>query len=231
MMRIARVVPRIGSVVFAIVFCCAAALYAQPAASSASADSRGYAEVNVGPTFGHKSDVSVGGEGGYQIRRDLFVFAEVGHIGNAASSDLDSRATIIANNAGAAANVIAKVTYFDAGIRYQFVTNSPRIHPYVVGGFGAARVTTETTFSVNGSTVPPETLGITVGSDLAGSQTAPYFSFGGGANVDLGSRYFSDISYRYGRVFSKTEQSGSDTVTTLAAFNTNRLQLGLGIKF
>ena len=227
MMRIARVVP----MVFGTCLLCAASVSAQPPASPAAADSRAYAEVNVGPTFGHKSDVSVGGEGGYQIRRDLFVSAEVGHIGNAASSDLDSRATDIANNAGAAANVIAKVTYFDAGVRYQFVTNSPKIHPYVVGGFGAARVTTDTTFSVNGSIVPPDALGIILGNDLAGSQTAPFLMFGGGAYIDIASRYFADVSYRYGRVFSKTEQSGSETVITLAAFNTSRLQVGLGIKF
>lgn len=227
MMRIARVVP----IVFAIEFC-AAALYAQPAAASAaSADTRGYAEFNAGATFGNKSDASVGGEGGYLIRQDLFVFAEVGHIGNAASSDLESRANTIANNAGAAANVIAKVTYFDVGIRYQFVTNSPKIHPYVATGFGLAHVTTETTFAVNGTTVPPENLGITLGNDLSGSQTAPYWMLGGGANVDFGSRYFADVSYRYGRVFGKSEQSGSETVTTLAAFNTSRLQIGVGIKF
>lgn len=227
MIRIARVVP----IVLVFSFCGAAALYAQPAASSAPADTRGYAEFNVGPTFGNKSDVSVGGEGGYQVMRDLFVFAEVGHIGNAASSDLESRANAIANNVGASANVIAKVTYFDAGIRYVFVTNSPKIHPYVTTGFGLAHVTTETTFAVNGTVVPPENLGITLGNDLNGSQTAPYWMLGGGATYDFGSRYFADLSYRYGRVFGKSEQSGSDTVTTLSAFNTSRLQIGVGITF
>ena len=224
MMRIARVVPML----FAITLGCASMLRAQTAAAPAADETPGYAEFNAGATFGHKSDASFGGEGGYRIHRDLFLFGEVGHIGNAASADLESRAINIANNVGATANVIAKVTYFDFGGRYVFVTNSPKIHPYVTGGFGAATVTTDTSFSVNGTVVPPDSLGITLGTDLAGTQTAPYLMFGGGANVDFGSRYFADISYRYGRVFGKTDSNG---VATLEAFNTNRLQVGVGIKF
>ncbi len=225
MMRIARVVP----IVLVTTFCCAAALHAQPAASGASADQPGYAEVNVGATFGHKSDVSVGGEGGWAVMRDLDVFAEVGHIGNAASSELDARATDIANHVGGAANVIAKVTYFDVGVRYRFVLNNPKIRPYVAAGFGAAHVTTETTITINGAPAPPDL--VTFGSDLNGTQNAPYFMLGGGATVDFASRYFADLSYRYGRVFERSQDSGGETVVTLAGFNTNRLQIGVGIKF
>lgn len=227
MMRIARVVPML----VAITLGCAPMLHAQTAASQAATTSDempGYAEFNAGATFGHKSDASFGGEGGYRIHQDLFVFGEVGHIGNAASADLESRAINIANNAGATSDVVAKVTYFDFGIRYVFVTNSPKIHPYVTAGFGGATVTTETTFSVNGTVVPPDSIGITVGNDLAGTQTAPFFMLGGGANVDFGSRYFADVSYRYGHVSGKTDSNG---VTTLEGFNTNRLQVGVGIKF
>ena len=114
MMRIARVVP----MCFAFTFCCAAMLQAQ---SAASGDTRGYAEFNAGATLGHKSDVSVGGEAGWRLMSNLDVFAEGGHIGNAASSVLESRANTIANNVGATASVIAKVNYFDAGVRYHWV--------------------------------------------------------------------------------------------------------------
>ncbi len=223
MMRIARVVPML----MAFTFCGAAALQAQPAASG---DMRGYAEINGGATLGHKSDLSVGGEAGYQVMSNLDVFGEVGHIGNAASADLESRANVIANNVGATASVIAKVNYFDFGIRYRFVVRQPNVHPYVAVGVGGAHVTTETTLSINGATVAPGTL-VTFGSDLNGSETAPLFMIGGGATLTFASRYFADISYRFGRVFGKSETSGSESITVLNAFNTNRVQVGLGIKF
>jgi len=225
MMRIARVVP----IVFAITLCCASALQAQPATAQAATDARGYAEFTVGPTFGHKSDVSVGAEGGWAVMRDVDAFVELGHIGNAASSDLESRAINVANSVGGTANVIAKVTFFDVGVRYRFVVNNPRIHPYVAVGLGAAHVTTETTVTINGSPAPPEL--ITFGADLNGSQTSFNFTLGGGASMDFGSRYFGDVSYRWAHVSGKTDSSGGETITTLDAFNTNRLQIGVGIKF
>jgi opacity protein-like surface antigen len=225
MMRIARVVP----ILFAITVCCAAALQAQPAAAQAATDSRGYAEFTVGPTFGHKSDVAVGAEGGWALKRDLDVFVEFGHIGNAASSDLESRANSIANSVGGTANVIAKVNYFDVGVRYRFVVNNPRLHPYVAVGLGAAFVTTETTVTINGSPAPPDL--IAFGTDLNGSQTSFHFTLGGGTTIDFGTRYFGDVSYRWGHVSGKSDSSGGETVTTLEGFNTNRLQLGLGIRF
>ena len=224
MMRIARVVP----IVFAITLCAAAALQAQPAASG---DMRGYAEINGGATLGHKSDVSVGGEAGYEVMRNLDVFGEFGHIGNAASADLESRANTIANNVGGTADVVAKVNYFDFGVRYRFtIASAPKVHPYVALGIGGAHVTTETTLSVNGTVVPPDTL-VTFGTDLNGSETAPFLMIGGGATVPFASRYFVDVSYRFGRVFEKSETTGGDTVVVLNAFNTNRIQVGLGIKF
>jgi opacity protein-like surface antigen len=210
-------------VVFSL--CSAAVLRAQPAAST---EPRGYAEGNLGATFGHKSDMSAGGEFGWAVMRDLDVFFEAGHIGNAASSDLESRANSIANYVGATANVIAKVNYFDAGVRYRFVINQPSVRPYVAAGFGGANVNTQTTFSVNGTTVPPESLGIGLGEDLSGTHTVPYFMVGGGATVTFHTRYFADVSYRYGRVFEKKDADGN---VQLAAFNTNRLQVGLGLHF
>lgn len=224
MMRIARVVP----ILLAVALCSATALQAQ---SAPSGDTRGYAEINGGATLGHKSDVSVGGEAGYQVMPNLDVFGEFGHIGNAASADLEARANTIANNVGGTADVVAKVNYFDVGVRYRFViAQAPKVHPYVALGIGAAHVTTETTLSVNGTAVPPGTL-VTFGDDLNGTHTAPFLMIGGGATVPFASRYFVDLSYRFGRVFEKSETTGTDTVIVLNAFNTNRVQVGLGIKF
>ncbi len=223
MMRIARAVPML----LAMIFCCAPMLRAQPAASAASTEMPGYAEVNVGATLGHKSDVSVGGEAGYRVRPNLFVFGEVGHIGNAASSDLDARATAIANNVGASANAISKVNYFDFGVRY-YIQGTPMVHPYAAVGFGGAHVSNETTLSVNGTVVPPENLGVQFGSDLNGSENSPFLMIGIGADIPFHTRYFADVTYRYGRVFSKSDDAGN---VIIAGLNTNRIQIGVGIKF
>jgi opacity protein-like surface antigen len=224
MMRIARAV----AMFFAMILCWAPMLHAQPAAAAASADtSVGYAEINAGATLGHKSDVSFGGEGGYRLMPNLFVFGEVGHIGNAASSDLEARANSIANSVGATADVIAKVNYYDFGVRY-YVRLTPSLHTYATTGFGGAHVTNQTTLSVNGAAVPPESLGVQFGSDLNGSENTPFFMLGFGADVTFHTRYFADVSYRYGRAFSKTDDAGN---IVLDGLNTNRVQVGLGIRF
>lgn len=224
MMRMARVV----AIFFAFNFACAALARAQTGGAPAY---RSYAEINAGATLGHKSDASVGGEAGFQVMPitlpGLDVFVEFGHIGNAASADLDARATTIANNVGATASAVSKVNYFDAGARYRFAA-TPKIHPYVALGLGFAQVSNETTLSVNGTAVPPENLGVLFGSDLNGSEKAGFFMLGGGATVPFASRYFVDVSYRYGRVFQKTDDSGN---VVIAGINTNRVQAGLGIKF
>lgn len=219
MMRIARVVPML----LAMTFCRAVLLHAQAAGST---ESRGYGEINAGATLGHKSDASVGGEAGFRVMPDLDVFFEAGHIGNAASADLDARATAIANNVGASASAVAKVNYFDVGVRYRLQATG-RLHPYLAAGIGAAQVKNETALSVNGTTVPPESLGVQFGTDLNGTETAGFFMIGGGATMPFAKRYFVDLSYRYGRVFQKSE--GGEVV--IAGINTNRVQAGLGITF
>jgi hypothetical protein len=70
------------------------------AASGPGPDSKIYAEFNFGPTLGHKSDAFFGGEAGLKITPTLDVFVEGGHMGNVGTSDLDDRATIIANHLG-----------------------------------------------------------------------------------------------------------------------------------
>jgi len=219
MMRIARVVPML----FAFTLCSASMLRAQPAAST---EMPGYAEFNAGATLGHKSDLSVGGEAGWAVMSNLDIFVEGGHIGNAASADMEANATKIASNVGATSSVVSKVNYFDAGVRYR-IAATPTVHPYIAVGFGAARVTNETTLSVNGTVTPPGNLGVQFGSDLSGTETSPFLLVGGGVSVSFASRYFADVSYRYGRVFPKTDENGN----SFNELNTNRVQVGIGIKF
>lgn len=220
MMRIARVLPML----FGMTFSTAALLHAQTAAPT---DTRAYAEIDVAATLGHKSDAAVGVEAGYRIRPRFDVFFEGGHIGNAASADLDQRATTIANAVGASASTVAKVNYFDVGVRYHWPV-AGRFHPYLAMGIGAAGVKNETTLSVNGTAVPAEDLGVLFGSDLNGHETSGFFMFGGGATAPFGKRYFGDLSYRYGRVFQKSDSGGN---VVIDGINTHRVQIGVGVRF
>lgn len=50
--------------------------------------------------------------------------------------------------------------------------------------------------------------------------------FGGGATVTFATRWFVDLSYRFGRILPKTSVIDLD-----AAINTQRAQVGVGVRF
>jgi opacity protein-like surface antigen len=211
---------RVVRMLVAVMVCGASAAQAQTSAAPAR-----YAQFDIAATLGHKSDSSVGGEVGFTFRPNLDVFFEGGHIGNAASSDMDQGATRIANNVGATANAIAKVNFFDVGVRYRFMP-SPRFHPYAAIGIGAAHVTNQTTFSVNGTVVPESSLGIQSGVDLNGSETKAFLMLGVGTTIPFKTRYLFDVSYRFGGVLGAANAlNGTSTLAT------NRIQLGIGLNF
>jgi opacity protein-like surface antigen len=206
-------------------------LGAASARAQTISDEKMYAELTAGPTLGHKSDTSIGGEFGWRLGPTLDLIVEVGHIGNSATSDFEARGVKIANALSGTSSVVTangfeKVNYFDVGVRYRFTARS-RVHPYVGLGLGIGHVTTETDFAVNGTVVTAESLGIQLGGDLGGSFTRPFVMFGFGANLDFGSRYFADLSYRYGRVSGHS----TDSETELEPVPTQRLQFGAGIRF
>jgi opacity protein-like surface antigen len=189
------------------------------------------AEVTTAATLGHKSSGSIGLEIDYRMNAEWRVFFEGGHIANSATSDFDNRAQFIANQVGASQSAVEKVNYFDIGARYE-VPNymlhvQPRFHPYVTLGIGAAHVRTSTHFSVNGTDVSAESLGIGLGSDLSGAFTRPLLMIGFGTTFPFKTRYLLDLSYRWGHVYQ--EVSNSELI--LRGINTQRVQIGFGYKF
>ena len=208
MLRFARVVP----ILLALTLCASAVATAQPATSGAT---KSYAEFDVAATLGHKSDVFVGGEYGYHLSLDFDVFVEGGHIGNAATSQMDDDAARIAANVGATANTISKITFVDAGLRYHWPA-SVNVDPYVALGAGLAHVKNETTLSANSDLVQ-------FGTDLNGTENRPIIMLGGGATVAFAKRYFLDLSYRFGAVLATGDASKVN--------KTQRAQVGIGIKF
>jgi opacity protein-like surface antigen len=189
------------------------------------AESKMYVEVNGGPTLGHKSDKFFGGEAGFRIAGDLDVFVEAAHMGNVATTDLDNRATIIANFLGGTATTAFVVNHAAGGVRYNF-TVSPRVKPYVLAGVGFAQVKTEVEFAVGGTAVDPATRGVQLGGDLSGTHNKTILVFGFGAHVPFKSQFFADLGYRYGQILAKTDNFETDT-----AIPTQRVVLGVGMRF
>jgi opacity protein-like surface antigen len=194
------------------------------AQAAPAADSKMYAEINFGPTLGHKSDAFVGGEFGYRLTETLDLFVEGGHMGNVATSDLDDRAAIIANHLGGTASTAFKVNHFDVGVRYR-IDATPTIHPYVLGAIGVANVKTEVAFSVNGTVIDPSST-VQIGSDLSGTLNKTMIVIGFGINVPFKTRFFGDLGYRYGAILAKTDNFETDKT-----ISTQRIVLGAGIRF
>jgi opacity protein-like surface antigen len=214
-MRFARIVSYVVLGLLAV----AARGQAQTPASSDT--SPFYAEFTGGANLGHTSSGTLGAEGGYRISGPYVVFFEAGHFFNVGSDDLDARAKVIGNAS-------YKISYYDAGLRYNFpvVAMKGLLHPYGLVGLGGAQVRAETTLSVNGTVVPPESLGVQFGDDLNGSVGKFFLTFGGGVNYTIHERYFADASLRYGHIFPRTSVIEGDT-----GINTFRIQFGVGVRF
>ncbi len=219
MMRLSRLV-----MLSMMVLLCTRAATAQTSAT-APADPPFYGEFGFGPTFGHHSSGFYGGEIGYRFWEGLSAAFEVGHMGNVGSQNLDDRASMIADSIGATYSASYQVTYFDFGLRYAF--NMPRhaIKPYVAFGVGAAKVNAETVLSVNGTPVTPDSVGVTFGNDLNGSETKSFFTIGGGATANFKERFFGDLSFRYAHIGTSSDIDGDVGV------NTSRLQFAVGVRF
>lgn len=220
MMRLVRLVTCVGMFVWAGV---------SSAQAQTAAEPRWYGEVTAAATFGHKSDSAFGAEGGGRLTKMLVVFAETGHMGNVGNTDLEARAQKIADFIGGTVGSTAyKMNYFDAGVRYQ-VPLATQYHPYVAIGIGVASIKPEVTFAINGNDVTGQlpSLGVQLGADLSESHTRPMFMFGGGVMYNFAKRYFVDGTYRYGR----TSEASQDNEVLVQGLNTQRLQIGAGVRF
>lgn len=219
-----------ATVLFTVVFMKAGVAHAQTTATPPVPAHRIALEVTAAATLGHTSNGSFGGEADYAFSPRIDFFVEGAHIGNAATRDFDNRAQRLGAVVGASVSAVERVNFLDFGARYhvgQYVPAIEKVHPYVAGGLGFANVKTTTTFSVNGTAVVPESLGVQLGSDLSGTHNRPFLMLGFGGTMPFYRRYFVDFGYRYGHAFSQT----TDGELVLAGVNTNRIQIGAGIYF
>ena len=184
-----------------------------------------YGEFNFGPTLGHQSSGFLGGDFGFRVMPGLDIVAEVSHMANVGTSDLDNRATIIANAIGGTSSSAFKVTEFAAGARYRIPIAS-KFEPYVLAEFGVANVKTEVAFAVNGQPIDPASVGVQLGADLSGTLNKPIFVIGFGVNRTFKSRYFADLGYRFGEIFPD-----KDAFETDSGIPTQRIIFGVGVRF
>jgi opacity protein-like surface antigen len=195
-------------------------------ATPGAADPKTYAEFNFGPTLGHKSDAFVGGEFGYRVTLGLDVLVDISHMANVGTTELDDHAAVIANFLGGTAAAAYKATTFAVGARYR-IPVAAKVNPYVLAAVGVAHVKTEVQFTVNGTTIDPATRpDLQLGGDLSDSTNRALVVIGFGVNAPFKQRYFADLGYRYGQIFSKSLDNES-----LGSIPTQRIVLGVGVRF
>lgn len=189
------------------------------------ADDSGYVQVFAQSAFGNVTSQSYGGEIGVAVSPSLQVFIEAGQVRNVATEQIGAAAQTIATAltqlqpAAVDYSVRQPVTFFAAGVRYPIAMPGAKLHPYVLGGFGVARVKNDVTFQIGGVDSSIDQY-VTLGDDLSGSVTKPMVTLGGGVVWPAWRQLAIDVQFRYGRIF--TEGSGT---------NIGRAGLGLGYRF
>jgi opacity protein-like surface antigen len=214
----------------------AAGVTAAQAQTTSSDEGRFYGEFAVGPTLGHKSDSTVGGEFGVGLLDSLWltgdrleVFFEGGRMGNVATTDLDARALIIANFIKGSTSAVQKAKFFDIGLKYRGPVFAGMWRPYIGIGIGVAKVDTLVNFAVNGTDVTSQLsalYGIELGNDLSDSLNKTFVVVPVGIQGNFLKRYFVDGSYRFGSIRKSPDDIEQDVTIT-----TQRVQVGVGVRF
>jgi opacity protein-like surface antigen len=198
------------------------------AQAQGSGDSgKGYAEFVAQSAFGNVTSQNYGAEFGITITPSIQVFVEVGHTLNVATAQISSSAQAIAGylaqtESDVGYSVAQPLTFGVTGIRYVLPTGGQKLLPYVSAGFGAAKVSNETTFSIAGADVTPSLpqYGVVLGSDLSGGLTKPMVTIGGGISYPAWQSVVFDFQFRFGHVFAEGD-----------SINSSRAGLGLGFRF
>ena len=196
-------------------------------AQSAPADDSGYVEGVAQSAFGNVTSQSYGVEAGFNVAPHVQIFGEVGQTRNVAPSTLGAAAQTIA---GALAQTQGNVSFtakepvnfFAAGVKYLFLIDGSKAVPYVLGGFGIARLKRDVAFSVGGTDVTGslQQFNIVLGTDLSGTSTRPMLTVGAGVTYPIWRHLGIDGQFRFGRIFA--EEQG---------INAARAGLGIGVRF
>jgi len=218
-----------------------AALVASPAMAQESGvrEASGYVSAFAGPAWAAgNSTGSIVFEGGARIAPHVMLFGSLGRFSNL-QGDLQptlqsTTATLAGDGIGVAGGGTLPAWYGIGGVRAEIPTNL-RVTPYVLGGFGMARLNPQPQFTFASGTLPDgttPTVGLNVTSNLlaTGTITTPPPSnalmavFGGGIEVPLVPHWVGDVGYRYSYI-------AADQSLSASALNTNVLTFGIGYRF
>ena len=203
---------------------------AQSAAPATPAADKGYIEIVGQSATGNVTSQSFGVEAGVAIAPRLMVFVEAGK-----TNDVSPQALGVAAQrmAGGLSQTLSNVeftvkepaTFVAAGIRLALLPpGESRIRPYVMGGYGVARLQKNVRFSVGGTDVtdnleqPPYFL--TLGTDLKGTTSSGMVVAGGGVTVPVVTHLILDFQFRLNHILAEDE-----AVTVI------RVGAGIGIRF
>jgi opacity protein-like surface antigen len=192
-----------------------------------------YVEGVAQSAFGNVTSQSYGAELGVTVLQGLQVFVEGGQIRNVAPAELGVNALKIVaalsqtQNLPVGYSAREPATFFAAGVRYLIpITGNPqtfvgRAQPYVMGGFGAARMRRNVVFTIGGTDVTGnlQQYGVVLGTDLSGALTKPMLTLGGGVVFPVWRQLVLDFQYRYGRIFDDP------------AIVAQRAGVGIGVRF
>jgi opacity protein-like surface antigen len=201
-----------------------------PAAPATPAADKGYVEIVAQSATGNVTSQSFGIEAGVAIQSRLMVFVEAGKTNDVSPQALGAGAQRIA---GSLSQTLSNVeftvkepaTFVAAGIRYSLLPpGESRIRPYVMGGYGIARLQKNVRFTVGGTDVtdtlqqPPYY--VTLGTDLTGTSSSGMLVAGGGVTVPVVTRLVLDFQFRFGHILAEDE-----------AITVIRVGAGVGIRF
>lgn len=194
---------------------------------SAVEEEQGYVEGVAQSAFGNVTSQSYGVEAGVTVAPHVQIFGEFGRTGDVAPSALGAAAQVMAaalaqTQSGVNFTAREPATFFGAGVKYLLPVGDAKAVPYVLGGFGFAKLTRDVSFTVGGTDVTSrmQQFGIVLGTDLSGGSTKPALTFGGGVTYRLWRQLGVDAQFRFGRIFA--EEQGISVV---------RVGLGIGVRF
>ena len=219
-----------GVIVCTLAFGGAAGAQTRAQSAPPAAADKGYVEVVAQSATGNVTSQSFGVEAGVAIVPRLMVFVEVGKTNDVSPQALGAAAQRMA---GGLSQTLSNVeftvkepaTFVAAGIRLALLPpGESRIRPYVMGGYGVARLQKNVRFSVGGTDVtdnleqPPYFL--TLGTDLKGTASSGMVVAGGGVTVPVVTHLILDFQFRLNHILAEDE-----AVTVI------RVGAGIGIRF
>jgi opacity protein-like surface antigen len=114
-------------------------------------------------------------------------------------------------------------------VKYLIPVGGAKFEPYVMVGFGVAKVRKDVAFFVGGSDVTGQllNLGVVLGSDLSGEFTKPIVTFGGGVSWQLWRQITADLQIRFSHIGAE-DATASDAPP---ATTVGRAGVGIGVRF